>query len=64
MIVVKKQKGESEDKLIARFRKKVISSGILLDFKERERYRKKSEERAERKKRIKFQIELEKKRNI
>jgi len=64
MVMVKKQKGESVDRLIARFRKKVLTSGILIDYKERERHRKRSEERAERKKRIKYQIELEKKRNF
>jgi ribosomal protein S21 len=62
MVVVKKKKGESDEKLISRFRKKVIASGILMDFKDRERFKKKSEERAEKKKRIKYQIELEKKR--
>ncbi len=63
MVVVKKKKGESDEKLIARFRKKVISSGIIPEFRDRERYKKKSEERAERKKRVRFQIELEKRKN-
>ena len=63
MVVVKKKKGESDDRLIARFRKKVLTSGVLPEYRERERYHKKSELRAERKKRIRFNIELEKKRN-
>lgn len=62
MLIVKKKKGESTDKLIARFRKKVIDSGLIPEVRERERYKKKSEERSEKKKRIKYQIELEKKR--
>lgn len=49
-IVVKKKKGESEDKLIAKFRKKVAESGILLELKKRERYIKPSRERYEKEK--------------
>ncbi|OGM26379.1 hypothetical protein A3D00_04445 [Candidatus Woesebacteria bacterium RIFCSPHIGHO2_02_FULL_38_9] len=64
MVVVKKQRGESDDRLIARFRKKVISEGILLDYKDRERHKPDAEKRKERKYRIKYQIELEKKRNF
>ena len=52
MVVVKKQKGESDDKLIARFRKKVLASKILIDYRERERYKKDSQKRKERKYRI------------
>ena len=63
MVVVKKQKGESEDRLIARFKKKVMAEGILLDLRERERDTKPAERRKEQKYRIKHQIELEKKRN-
>ena len=63
MVVVKKQKGESEDRLIATFKKKVLAEGILLDLRERERYKKPAERRKEQKYRIKHQIELEKKRN-
>lgn len=62
MISVKKQKGESDEKLISRFRKKVISSGVLLEYRDRERFKKDSERRKERKYRLKYQIELEKKR--
>lgn len=63
MVVVKKQKGESDDKLIARFRKRVLSSGLLLEYRDRERYKKDSEKRKEKKYKMNFQIELEKKRN-
>jgi len=63
MVVVKKKKGESEDKLIARFRKKVVNEGVLLEIREKERYKKPSQKRQEKIKRVKHQIELEKKRN-
>lgn len=63
MFVVKKQKGESDDRLIARFKKGILNDGLLLDLRDRERYKKPSERRKEKKYRIKHQIELEKKRN-
>ena len=63
MVVVKKQKGESDDRLIARFRKKIIDSGVLIDYRDRERYKKKSQKRKEQKYRIAHLIELEKKRS-
>ena len=63
MFVVKKKKGESDDRLIARFKKKVLDEGILLEFRERDRFKKPAERRKEQKYRIKHQIELEKKRN-
>jgi len=63
MFVIKKQKGESDDRLIARFKKKVLDEGILLELRERERFKKPAERRKEQKYRIKHQIELEKKRN-
>ncbi len=62
MVVVKKQKGESDDRLIARFRKKVIDSGLLIDYRERDRYKKKSQKRKEKKYRLEYMRELEKKR--
>jgi len=64
MVLVKKQKGESDDKLISRFRKKVISSGVLLEYRDKERFKKDSEKRKEKKYRLKYQIELEKKRSL
>ena len=63
MVFVKKQKGESDDRLIARFRKKVLDSGLLEEKREKERYKKKSERRKEQKYRIAHLQELEKKRN-
>lgn len=63
MFVVKKKKGESEDRLIARFRKKVLNEGILLELRDRERYKKPAERRKEQKYRIEHLRELEKKRN-
>jgi small subunit ribosomal protein S21 len=63
VVFVKKKKGESEDKLIARFKKKVINEGVLLEIREKERYKKPSEKRQEKIKRVKHQIKLEKKRD-
>ncbi len=63
MFVVKKKKGESEDRLIARFKKRVLDEGILLELRDRERYKKPAERRKEQKYRIKHLIELEKKRS-
>ena len=63
MVVVKKKEGESEDKLIARFRKKVIDAGIIQEYRDRSRFKSQAEKRKEKKARIKFLIEMEKKRN-
>jgi ribosomal protein S21 len=41
--VVRKKPGQSDDKLIADFRKKVINDEILLELKAREFYKKPSE---------------------
>lgn len=40
--VVRKKPGQSEDKLIADFRKKVLSDEILIELKKREFHRKPS----------------------
>lgn len=40
--VVRKKPGQSDDKLISDFRKKVISDEILIELKQREFYRKPS----------------------
>lgn len=64
MLSVKRKPGESMDTLIYRFRKKVIDSGILMDYRDKTRHKKKSERRKERKYRIRHQIELEKKRSF
>lgn len=62
MFILKKKKGESDDKLIARFKQKTIREGILQELKDRERYKKPAEKRKEQKYRIAHAIELEKKR--
>ena len=64
MFIIKKKQGESDDRLIARFKKKVLNEGILLELRDRERYKKPAERRKEQKYKIKHQIELEKKRNF
>ncbi len=63
MFIVKKKKGESEDRLIARFKKKTLNEGILLELRDRERYKKPAEKRKEKKYRIEYLREMEKKRN-
>lgn len=63
MVIVKKLKGESDDKLIARFKKKVLNSGLLQEVRDRQRFKSQAEKRKEQKARIKHLIELEKKRN-
>jgi ribosomal protein S21 len=63
MVIVKKQKGESDDKLIMRFKKQVLYSGILQEVRDRQRHKTEAEKRKEKKSRIKHQIEIDKKRN-
>ncbi|OGM07229.1 30S ribosomal protein S21 [Candidatus Woesebacteria bacterium GWC2_33_12] len=63
MLIVTKKKGESDDSLLARFRKKTIVSGLMLELRDRERFKKPSEKRKEKKYKIEFQRMLEKKRN-
>ena len=62
MVVVKPKPGESQDKMILRFRKKVVSSGLLLELRDRERHKTASERRKRKKYDIIHQRELEKKR--
>jgi len=62
MFIVKKKRGESEDKLISRFKKKTLDEGIILEVRDRERYKKPSQRKKETKYRIAHMIELEKKR--
>lgn len=64
MFIIKKKKGESDDKLIARFRKKTIMEGVMQEYRDREHYKKPSEKRKEAKYRIAHSIELEKKRHF
>ena len=46
--IVRKKPGQSEDKLIADFRKKVLNDEILLELKKREHYKKPSQVMQER----------------
>jgi len=63
MLIVTKKKGESDDSLLARFRKKTLLSGLMLELRDRERFKKPSEKRKEKKYKIEFNRMLEKKRN-
>lgn len=64
MFILKKKKGETDDKLIARFKQKTIREGVLQELRDRERYKKPAEKRKEAKYRIAHSIELEKKRSF
>lgn len=61
MVVVKKKKKESQDRLIARFKKGTFD--IIKEARERQRYKSKAEKRKEKKQRIKHLQELERKKN-
>jgi len=63
MVVVTKKKGESEDKLIARFRKKVIDSGLIQEVRDRVRFKSQGDRKKEKTNRIKHLIKLEKRKN-
>lgn len=62
MVQVKAKPGESMDKLILRFRKKVLQSGILLELRDRERHKTEAEKRKLRKYQLIHVREIEKKR--
>jgi len=47
MFILKKKKGESDDKLIARFRKKTIDEGVMQEYRDREHYKKPAGKRKE-----------------
>jgi len=47
MFILKKKQGESDDKLIARFRKKTIDEGVMQEYRDREHYKKPAEKRKE-----------------
>ncbi len=64
MFILKKKKGETDDKLIARFRKKTIMEGVMQEYRDLTAYKKPSEKRKEAKYRIAHSIELEKKRSF
>jgi len=61
MVVIKRKDKESEDKLIARFKKDTMD--IIQEARDRQRFKSKSEKRKEKKKRIEFAKMLERKRN-
>lgn len=61
MVVVVKKKGESDEKLISRFRN--LSKSKIADYRDRVRYEKPSRKRYKQKKRIEHLIELEKEEN-
>lgn len=63
MVTVSKKQGESDDKLIARFRKKVLDEGIVDEARERKHHTKDSEKRKEKKYRLKHLDFLARKRN-
>ena len=63
MVLVTKKPGESDDRLIARFKKKVLDSGIIIEARERSQYIPESEKRKQKKYRIKHLQELERKRS-
>ena len=64
MVVVKAKPGESSDRLISRFRKRVLQSGLLLELRDRERHKTDSERRKERKYEIAYRREIAKKNRI
>jgi len=51
--IVKKKPGQSEDSLIAQFRKKILNEEVLEEVKKREFYLKPSRKRYEREKALK-----------
>jgi len=63
MVIVKRQKGESVDRLLKRFRDTILREGILPELRERERYKKPSEKRNEKNKRLAYQRRVERSRN-
>lgn len=63
MVVVKKQKGESEDKLIARFKRVIFESGKLDVVREKDRFKSPSEKKKEKRQLIEHKKKLERKRN-
>lgn len=64
MFILKKKKGESDDKLISRFRKKTIDEGVIEEYRDRAQYKKPAEKRKEAKYRIAHSIAIEKKRSF
>ncbi len=56
MVFVKATPGDTSDSVIRKFTRKVISEGLLLEFKKREFYQKPAEVRKEAKKEIERRI--------
>jgi ribosomal protein S21 len=63
MVIAIKKQGETEDRLIARFKKMVLDSGLIQEARDRARYKTPGEKKKEKRARIKHLIALEKKRN-
>ncbi len=63
MVIVKKQQGESDDRLIMRFRNQVLKEGIVQEYRDRFRHETDSEKRKKQKYAKDHKIKLEKKRN-
>lgn len=63
MARVKVRNGESLEQALRRFNRAVLKAGILKELKQRERYRKPSEIRAERKKEKARKLYTEKRRS-
>lgn len=64
MFVLKKKKGETDDKLIARFRQKTLAEDVISEYRDRTSYKKPSEKRKEAKYRIAHSIAIEKKKSF
>lgn len=62
MVVVTKKPGESDDRLIARFKKRVLDEDIIQEARDRSQYIPPSQKRKEKKYRQAFRRELERKR--
>jgi ribosomal protein S21 len=60
MVFVKAAPGDSTDSLIRKFTRKVISEGLLLEFKKKEFYQKPAEVRKEAKKEVERRIKSKK----
>lgn len=64
MTKVKVRNNESLDQALRRFNRAVLKAGILRELKDRQRYKKPSEIKTERKKEKARKIYLERKRNF
>lgn len=64
MTKIKVRNNESLDQALRRFNRAVLKAGILRELKDRQRYKKPSEIKTEKKKEKRRKIYLEKKRNF